>query len=250
MERDLFEVYYQPVYSTETHGYITLEALSRLWHPDLGSVPPDVFISIAERNDWIARISLLQFRRVCAFLRQHREELSQIQNVKFNLSPAELMKAGHSAKLVGIIQEYGLDPRRFQFEITETVATQYSEELYQSVSVFQEVGIGLCLDDFGSGYANLNTVLRLPFSVIKLDRSLLMGIDDTPQVATFYQSIVKVIQDMGYHVVAEGVETAHQLELVRKFGVTMIQGYYFSKPQPQQALLELLQTREGGASVG
>ena len=97
---------------------------------------------------------------------------------------------------IGLIREYELSPSYFQFEITETVATRYSEDLYRAVTEFTQAGIGLCLDDFGSGYANLNTVLQLPFSEIKLDKSLLSGICDTPKIASFYRSIVSVLQDI------------------------------------------------------
>ena len=240
LEQDLFEVYYQPVYSTEAGGYVSLEALSRLRHPNLGAVPPEVFIGIAEKNNRIAKIGLLQFRRICRFIKEHPSLMTGIRNVKFNLSPAELLKSGYSRDLIGLIREYELSPSYFQFEITETVATRYSEDLYRAVTEFTQAGIGLCLDDFGSGYANLNTVLQLPFSEIKLDKSLLSGICDTPKIASFYRSIVSVLQDMGYQIVSEGVETKQELDLVCRWGVTMIQGYYFSKPLSEAEILHSL----------
>ena len=240
LEQDLFEVYYQPVYSTEAGGYVSLEALSRLRHPNLGAVPPEVFIGIAEKNNRIAKIGLLQFRRVCRFIKDHPSLMTGIRNVKFNLSPAELLKSGYSRDLIGLIREYELSPSYFQFEITETVATRYSEDLYRAVTEFTQAGIGLCLDDFGSGYANLNTVLQLPFSEIKLDKSLLSGICDTPKIASFYRNIVSVLQDMGYQIVSEGGETKQELDLVCRWGVTMIQGYYFSKPLSEAEILHSL----------
>lgn len=166
--------------------------------------------------------------------------MTGIRNVKFNLSPAGLLKSGYSRDLIGLIREYELSPSYFQFEITETVATRYSEDLYRAVTEFTQAGIGLCLDDFGSGYANLNTVLQLPFSEIKLDKSLLSGICDTPKIASFYRSIVSVLQDMGYQIVSEGVETKQELDLVCRWGVTMIQGYYFSKPLSEAEILHSL----------
>lgn len=238
IEEDLFDVYYQPVYSIELEGYITLEALSRLYHPSLGPVSPEVFINIAEKNGQITDIGQLQFRKVCRFIKENPEIINTIRNVKFNLSPLELLKPGYCHRLVKIIEEYELPFSFFQFEITETVATEYCEELYQAVSEFQEMGIGLCLDDFGSGYANINTVMKLPFSTIKLDRSLLMGICEDTQMASFYQSIVTILSNMGYNVVAEGVEKVEEVELLRSWGVDMIQGYYFSPPVPEQKILE------------
>ncbi|WP_443650660.1 EAL domain-containing protein [Blautia sp.] len=182
VKEDLFEVYYQPVYSIKNQDFITLEALSRLKHPVLGMIPPDVFI--------------------------------------------------------GIIQGYGLDPGYFQFEITENVATEYSESFCAAIDDFAEVGIHMCLDDFGSGYANLNAVLRIPFSAVKMDRSLLSGVSSDPQTATFYRSIVMILQHMGYKVIAEGAETEKEVKLLEKWGVDMIQGYYFSRPLCEEKLLE------------
>lgn len=239
VERDLFEVYYQPVFWTKEDRYITLEALSRLKHPNMGMIPPDVFIGIAERQGLIAQIGLLQFRRVCRFIKENEHMMEKIRNVKFNLSPSELLKPGHSQVLIDIIKEYGLSPRYFQFEITETVATEYSESFCKAVEDFTNAGIGLCLDDFGSGYANLNAVLKLPFEVVKMDRSLLTGITCDEQSAVFYHSIVTVMQNMGYTIVAEGAETEEEVNLLREWGVDMVQGYYFSRPLPEKDLLKL-----------
>lgn len=239
VEKDLFEVYYQPVFWTKEDRYITIEALSRLKHPNMGMIPPDVFIGIAERQGLIAQIGLLQFRRVCRFIKENEHMMKQIKNVKFNLSPSELLKPGHSQILSDIVKEYGLSPRYFQFEITETVATEYSESFCKAVEDFTNAGIGLCLDDFGSGYANLNAVLKLPFEVVKMDRSLLTGITCDEQSAVFYHSIVMVMQNMGYTIVAEGAETEEEVNLLREWGVDMVQGYYFSRPLPEKELLKL-----------
>lgn len=238
VKEDLFEVYYQPVYSIKNKDFITLEALSRLKHPVLGMIPPDVFIGIAEKQGMISAVGCLQLHKVCRFIKEHEYIMKKIRNVKFNLSPSELMKPGYSHVLIGIIQEYGLDPGYFQFEITENVATEYSESFCTAIDDFAEVGIHMCLDDFGSGYANLNAVLRIPFSAVKMDRSLLSGISSDPQTATFYRSIVMILQHMGYKVIAEGAETEKEVKLLEKWGVDMIQGYYFSRPLCEEKLLE------------
>lgn len=240
IEEDLFEVAYQPVYSMESGTYITLEALSRLSHPRLGHLSPEVFISIAEKNGQIAQLGYLQFSRICRFLKENPELMKQIRNVKFNLSPAELMTKGHCERLIETIREHELPCSWFQFEITETVATEYSSSLYEIGRKITEAGIGLCLDDFGSGFANLNTVLKLPFSSIKLDRSLLVGIEEDSKSSLFYKNIVSVLQNMGYSVIAEGVETRSEMELLAGWGVDMIQGYYFSKPVGEKEILDIV----------
>lgn len=240
IERDLFEVYYQPVYSLDTDAYITLEALSRLRHPVLGMIPPDIIFGIAEKRGLTSEIGRLQFRRICRFLTEHGEIMQTIRNVKFNLSPSELLKPWYCDALLSLIREYELPGSWFQFEITETVATECNENLWQAVRKFQAAGIGLCLDDFGSGYANLDMVLRLPFTAVKIDRSLVLEICSNEQSATFYQSIVLMMRNMGFLVISEGVEKEQEVELLRKWGVNMIQGFYFSRPLPEAELLKLL----------
>lgn len=241
IEKDLFSVNYQPVYAMETNGCTALEALSRLSHPALGYVPPDVFIALAEKSGQILKIGLLQFRRVCRFIKENEWIMQQIQNVKFNLSPVEILEYGHVQALLGIIEEYGLPFSYFQFEITETVATEYSNHLYEVVDLLLEKGATLCLDDFGSGYANLNTVLKIPFSCIKMDRSLLRGLNEDPQVAVFYHRLVSVLHEMNYQIVSEGVETREEVERLREWGVDMIQGYYYSRPVGEEGVVAMLE---------
>lgn len=237
IEEDLFELYYQPVFSVEKNAFVTLEALSRLRHPVLGFVPPDIFIGIAEQNGQIRQIGQLQFRRLCRFVKEHPELMDKLENIKFNLSPAEILHEECSRDFLQTIEEFGLPHSFFQFEITETVATEYSDRMYQVVEEFQKYGIGLSLDDFGSGYANLNTVLKLSFSCIKLDRSLLNGITEDDKARMFYRNIVAVLKNMGYDVVSEGVEYKCEMEFLCSCGVDMIQGFYFSKPLPPDELI-------------
>lgn len=239
IEEDLFEVYYQPLYSVKDNCYVTMEALSRLKHPTLGMIPADIFISQAEKNGQIIQLGKLQFSRVCRFMKSHKELMNHIGSIKFNLSPLELLKPGYSQELIKIIDEYELPYNWFQFEITETVATEYSRELYETIKDFQSVGIEICLDDFGSGYANLNTILKLPFSTVKLDRSMLHGICEDEQVALLYKNIVSIMQNLGHTVVAEGVETEKEVALLKQWGVDLIQGYYYTKPLSRVDLLSL-----------
>lgn len=239
IEEDLFEVYYQPLYSVKDGHYVTMEALSRLKHPTLGMIPPDIFISQAEKDGQIIKLGKLQFRRVCRFMKSHTELMKQIGSVKFNLSPLELLNPGYSQDLIQIIKEFELPYRWFQFEITETVATEYSEELYKTIKDFRDVGIEICLDDFGSGYANLNTILKLPFSTVKLDRSMLNGICEDQQAALLYKNIVSIMQNLGHTVVAEGVETKEEVQLLKEWGVDLIQGYYYTKPVSRNELLSI-----------
>ena len=236
--QDLFEVYYQPVYSTEKNDFVTLEALSRLHHPELGWIAPDVFIQIAEKNHMIEQITDLQFKRICMFINEHRGLMKKLFNIKVNLSSLDLMRSDCSSHFIRMMDDIHHD--WIQFEITETVATEYNAGLGMVVDGFMAAGVRLCLDDFGSGYANLNTVMRLPFSAIKIDRTLLFDICNDKKRAMFYQSIIETFHRMGYSIVSEGVETEEEMSLLSSWGVDMIQGYYFSRPLPVEELLKLL----------
>ena len=238
--QDLFEVYYQPVYSTAKNDFVTLEALSRLHHPELGWIAPDVFIQIAEKNHMIEQITDLQFKRICMFINEHRDLMKKLFNIKVNLSSLDLMRSDCSSHFIRMMDDMDIHHDWIQFEITETVATEYNAGLGMVIDGFMAAGVRLCLDDFGSGYANLNTVMRLPFSAIKIDRTLLFDICNDKKRAMFYQSIVETFRRMGYSIVSEGVETEEEMSLLSRWGVDMIQGYYFSRPLPVDELLKLL----------
>lgn len=114
-----------------------MEALSRLRHPSLGMISPEVFIGIAEKHGQIAKLGYLQFRKVCKFIKEHPHIMEKIESIKYNLSPLELLKSGYSKKLLCTIEEFDIPFSYFQFEITETVATEYSEALYQTIADFK-----------------------------------------------------------------------------------------------------------------
>lgn len=240
IENDLFEVWYQPIYSVEEKRYVSLEALSRLEHPEFGWVSPELFIQIAVKNGLETKITQLQLAKICRFIKSNEESLKDIQNVKINLSPCELLETGYCDKLLSVIRENDIPFSKIQFEITETTATQYTQETFHFIRKLQDHGVGLCLDDFGTGYANLNTVLNLPYSTVKLDRSLLQGICTSTKKAYFYKDLSKVIKKQGFLIVAEGVETEQEAKLLSEWSIDLFQGYYFSKPLPDKDLLHLL----------
>ena len=134
-----------------------------------------------------------------------------------------------------------MEPSFIQMEVTESLATEYKESLFRMVAEFTQAGIGLCMDDFGSGYANLNAVLQLPFTTIKMDRSMLTDICRNERNSILFEGIVRVFRSLGYLTVAEGVETKEELDKVTQLGIDMIQGYYFSRPLDGGKLLELLE---------
>lgn len=191
----------------------------------------------------IYQITPLQLKKICRFLKQNQDLRQQIKTVKVNLTPNELLKPDYCEQLISIIRAEGIPTSCFQFEITETSATRYTKETKQCLKKLAAAGIGLCLDDFGSGYANLNSILRLPFSVIKMDRSLFRLCEDET-ARTFYHNMITTLKAMGYQIVAEGIETKEEADYIQAWNVDLIQGYYYSPPLSEQKLLTLFSSKE------
>ncbi len=245
VQNDLFEVWFQPIYSVSQQSFTTLEALSRLKHPKYGWISPELFINqIACKNNLIFQLMPLQLKKICLFLQQNPVVMQQIHTIKVNLTPNELLKPDYCDQLIHIIRSSGVPSSCFQFEITETSATRHTKEVMQCIQKFTSAGIGLCLDDFGSGYANLSNILRLPFSVIKMDRSLLYHICEDETSRTFYHNMVVTLKAMGYQVVAEGIETKEEADYMLQWHVDLIQGYYYSPPLSARKTLALFSKEE------
>ncbi len=239
IDQDLFEVYYQPIYSLEKDQFISLEALARLNHPKLGPISPSEFIEIAEKNGNIIDIERCLFKKICLFLSYHKEIFSCIEKVKVNLSPITFINDKVPNEFLGLIQSSHLNPQIFQFEITETTATVYEDVICDWAAKIKNMGAGLCLDDFGSGYANIDAAMKLPFDVIKFDRSVLLEANRSPKSAVLYASASHALRDIGYEVVAEGAETKEDVDfLIEKAGVDQIQGFFFARPMSEEKLLQ------------
>lgn len=239
VKNDLVETYAQPLYSFEEEGYSSLEILSRLNHPKLGAIPPDEFIEAAESEGLIAQMGRMQFEAVCDFVSGNAMELEKagIHSVKINLSPLELVEAGFGDGIVKTMESWQVDPAFFQFEITETAAIRFGGEVENTVRALCEAGSGLCMDDFGSGFANFDAVLSLPFSIVKIDKALLSAASRDASAAELYRSVVSMMKQQGFSTVAEGVETAEQDAFARELAVDEAQGYFYAKPMPIDEIL-------------
>ena len=206
------------------------------------------------KADWEIRLGLEH--DICCFnvesvpelevINQLAAEADKVARVAFRINP-DVGAHTHANITTGLAEnKFGISMRDMEYVI------QLAKQMEHVHFVGLHFHIGsqiLEMDDFGSGYANLNTVMRLPFSTIKLDRSLLFDICNDEKRAQFYQSVVETFRKMNYHIVSEGVETREEMELISRWGVDMIQGYYFSKPLPEKALISLMQTETMSASV-
>lgn len=244
VENDLVSTYVQPIYSLKEERFSSFEVLSRLTHPQLGRIPADEFIEAAESEGLIARLGRYQLAAVCRFASAHADELAAcgISSIKINLSPIELMEAGFASSTIETMRRWGIDPSLLQFEITETASTRYGAKMEKAIKALCEAGSKLCMDDFGSGFANLDSVLALPFKVLKIDKTLLDNAVDDESAAALYRSVVEMIGKQGLSTVAEGVETAEQDKLIRSLGIDEAQGYFYAKPMPIEDIFDTIRS--------
>ncbi len=240
LEHDYFAVYLQPLWSVAEGKFASAEALSRLIHPEEGFISPAEFIPLAEEAGSIGEIGRLQFRRICAFAAAHRSRLEElgIRSIKVNVSAVEIMDPDYPAFVAATMAEAGIGADFFEFEITETAATSLDERMDSFLRAVAAGGSKLCMDDFGSGFANLSMICSLPFDVVKLDSSLLRGVVSDHRVAALYRDVLSTMANLGMETVCEGVETAEEVQLVTQWRADLIQGFYFARPMPFEDVLE------------
>lgn len=237
-EKDMFQVWYQPIYSVEDDKIISAEALLRLETPELGKISPVEFIPAAERNGKIVKLGALVFDKVCRFIAENDLMSLGIKYIEVNLSVVQCMQADLAEEFMAILDKYHINPAMICLEITETAAENVSDMLVQNVDKLEKNGVKFALDDFGTGYSNLQKMISLPFSYVKYDKEMIWAAVEGGRARIAVESNSELMKNLGMKVVAEGVETAEQLEEMKKIGVDYIQGYYFSKAVPDNEFLE------------
>lgn len=227
---------FQPIVDAMSEHTAGFEALAR-WHsPRLGWVSPADFIPAAERIGLIRPLTQALLARALATARAWPDDI----RLSFNLSAHDVCAAEGILPLISIIEKSGLSPRRIDFEITETAVTFDFVRAQQSIATLKAMGCGISLDDFGTGYSSLSHVHRLPLDKIKVDRSFVADINENPVSHKIVKSLAGLCDDMEIACVVEGVETRAQLDSLRRLGCDFIQGYYFAKPMPADAIVDYL----------
>lgn len=232
IEREEFEVFYQPIVSLQTGEVNEFEALIRWRHPEHGLIAPKEFISVAEETGLIIQIGKWILGEAC---RQTAEWQKCFPNdrtlsISVNLSAKQLMHPALMSQVSEILLETGLNPRRLKLEVTESTVMEHSETALGVLSELRELGISLSTDDFGTGYSSLSYLHRFPFERLKIDRSFINKMDLDDKSEAIVRTILLLGQNLNIETVAEGIETEKQLELLRAHGCPSGQGFLFSKP--------------------
>lgn len=230
--------YYQPVIDITSGQTVAFEALSRWNSPELGWVSPRSFIPIAERIGLIGTLTEIALRKALAAAEQWPANI----RLSFNLSTHDIGSAEALDRVIKVVRESAVDPRRIDFEITETAIMVDMARAKTSIAALRRLGCRIALDDFGTGYSSLSQLHSLPLSEIKVDRSFVTQIEKTPASFKIVKSLLALSQDMGLACVIEGVETEAERAIIERLGGTLIQGYYFSMPLTEQAALEFVNT--------
>ena len=225
-----FEIWYQPKFGTDSFSIVGAEALVRWRKKDGTLYSPGRFIPLFEKTGMIPALDEYIFREVCRQQKEWECAGRKMLPVSVNISRASLYFVNIVERYKSILDEYDLNPKYVQLEITES-ATIDNSEISSLVTQFHEAGFHLLLDDFGNGYSSLSSLNTINFDTLKLDKSLIDYIGDESGEKLLYH-VTKLAQSLGLDITAEGVETKEQVDFVKALGCTDIQGFYFSKPLP------------------
>ncbi len=230
LENGEFRLFYQPQIALATAEVIGVEALLRWRHPQRGLLLPARFIPIAEETGLIVQIGEWALREAC---RQHREWLASGLppiRVAVNVSLVQLYHPGFVDLVRGVIGETGIDPACVELEMTESVIMSHAEATIRTLRELRNLGIQLAIDDFGTGYSSLSYLSQFPLTRLKIDQSFIRNIDTVPANMAIVNAIVMLGTTLGLEIIAEGVETVKELQMLKTSHCGEVQGYHFSRP--------------------
>jgi EAL domain-containing protein (putative c-di-GMP-specific phosphodiesterase class I) len=228
-KKELFLVY-QPQMNIATGRITGLEALLRWQHPELGLVPPDRFIRIAENSGLIVPIGEWVLRTACSQARKWQDEGIPAVSVAVNVSAIQFRQEAFCGLVRKVLQETGLPPQYLELELTESLLLANAQLMLSVVKELRDMGVTLAIDDFGTGYSNFSYLRRYRISKLKIDRSFIRDVAVKPDDAAIATAIISMAKSLNLKVIAEGVEDEVQMSFLRAHQCDEIQGYYFSKP--------------------
>lgn len=240
IEERSIDVYYQPIYSNAKKRYISAEALVRIRDEEGRFVSPELFIPIAEQNGRILEIGKVVFEKVCQMIRDYNPAKYGIEYIEVNLSVVQCMQENLAKILIDIMNEYGISPSFINLEITETAAIKSEKIFIRNMDELIAAGSSFTIDDYGSGYSNMNYVIGLPISIVKIDKYFVWSYFKSEKAKIAFEFAVSMLHSMNLKIVAEGIEEKDQAEKMYELGVDDIQGYYYSKPVDTYKFIEII----------
>lgn len=232
IEQQEFELYYQPKVAAANQAIIGAEALIRWNRQGHGQVPPDKFIPFAEQRNLILGIDQFVLRQACKQMHEWRDAGVPSLPVAVNLSSAHFAHESLLADIQALLDEFDLTPALLQLEVTEGLLLQESSTVHNNLAGLRQMGIKISLDDFGTGYSSLSYLHRFPVDQLKIDRSFISSLSSEDPDAPLVSAIISIGHSLNLSVIAEGVESAEQAQLLHRLNCDELQGYYFSRPLP------------------
>lgn len=242
IEDSSLELYYQPQVCLATNSVYGVEALLRWNHPNLGFIPPDEFIPLAEQTGIIKNLTKWVVNQALAYIASLRNDNIELC-VSVNISALNLQERGFDLSIQELLQRYQLPADNLLLEVTETSVMQDTVRCFNMLKKLDQLGVKLSVDDFGTGHSSLAYIKRLPVQEIKIDRSFVMEMDTNPDDEIIVKTTINMCHSLKYKVVAEGVESREICGALKAMGCDYIQGYYISKPISGTELKEWLQNR-------
>ena len=230
LENREFVLYFQPKVDIATSRIVGAEGLVRWQHPSEGTIPPDQFIPLFERNGFIIQLDEFVWEQACVCLRKWIDQGREPVPISVNVSRMHIHDEGLSAKLASLIGKYNLSPKWLELELTESIFFENADLLVRTVQNLQKEGFRFSLDDFGAGYSSLNMLKSLPVETIKLDRGFFNEVIVTSRGKTVVAHTISLAKALNIDVIAEGVENREQTEFLLGAGCSLAQGYYYSPP--------------------
>ncbi len=231
-----FLLFFQPLFDCRSLTLRGFEALARWQHPERGMIGPDEFIPVAEAGGMITALGEYVLEEACRVACTWPEEL----RVAVNLSPVQLKNPALPAKILAALARSGLAPHRLELELTEGAMLEQTAEVQLSLAALRDSGIGFAIDDFGAGYSSLSYLHRFSFERLKIDKSFTREITASPDARIITGAIIGLGAALGMAVLAEGVETEAQLNILRKAGCGQVQGFLLGRPMPEREVFNLL----------
>jgi len=232
LENREFEMYLQPKYNLHLNQYYGAEALVRWNDPQKGLIGPDDFIPIFEHSGFIKKLDMFMIEEVCKVLKRWEEKDLPEMVVSVNISRKNLKQAGFIPEVLKITDHYQIERKNLEFELTESSIFEDIDRIIEVGKTFRDYGFKMSMDDFGSGYSSINLLGMLPLDTIKMDKGFFRDSLENERDYVVVKAIIDLIKKLGMTVVAEGIETKEEVEILRALNCDVIQGYYFGKPLP------------------
>ncbi|MBI6780095.1 putative bifunctional diguanylate cyclase/phosphodiesterase [Pseudomonas syringae] len=249
LRRDELELHYQPRLCLDSGRIVGLEALVRWRHQERGLLPPSEFVPLAEQSGLIVPLGYWVIFRALRDMQALREQGFAPLHMAINLSFRQFQDSQLLPTLNRLIAEHNVDPRWLEFELTETAVMRRSDQVRQTMDALRQLGVRFSLDDFGTGYSSFMHLNSLPIALLKIDMGFVAQMELREENRKLVNAMINLAHNLNLEVVAEGVETAGQLELLRSFGCNQVQGYLISRPLPVEELVTYLRSQAAHAGT-